>query len=78
MTANRKSRKHFSVDLLKVKRAQRLLATGSEAETIDRALDFVISECERNRLAIEAHERFLRSGIEIKDVYGALADATIL
>jgi hypothetical protein len=29
-----------------------------------------ISEYESNRLAVEANERFVKSGIEIKDVYG--------
>jgi hypothetical protein len=36
------------------------------------ALDAVIDEHERNRLAFEAHERFVKSGAEIKDVYGNL------
>ena len=30
----------------------------------------VIAEHERNRLTIEANDRFVRSGIDIKDVYG--------
>jgi hypothetical protein len=30
-------------------------------------------ERKRNRLACKAHERFLRSGIEIQDVYGTLS-----
>ena len=41
---------------------------------VDRALDLVIAEHERNRLTLEANERFIASGIEIKDVYGKLAD----
>ena len=36
------------------------------------ALDLAISEHESNRLALEANERFLKSGVEIKDVYGRL------
>ena len=35
-------------------------------------LDFVLSEDRSNRLAHEANERFLKSGIQIKDVYGVL------
>jgi ribosomal protein S4 len=66
--------KHFRLDPAKIKRAQRLLKAGTETETIDRALDVVISEHERNRLAWEANERFIRSGIKIKDVYGRLAE----
>jgi hypothetical protein len=34
----------------------------------------VIAEHERNRLTREANERFLKSGIEIIDVYGKLAE----
>jgi hypothetical protein len=40
----------------------------------ERALDLVISEHERNRMASEANECFVTSGIDIKDVYGALEE----
>lgn len=43
-----------------------------ETQAIERALDFVIAEHGKNCLVLEAHERFLCSGIHIKDVYGAL------
>jgi hypothetical protein len=69
-----RSHKHFRLDPLKIKRAQRVLHAGTETEAIERALDLVISEHERNRLAAEANERFLTSGIDIKDVYGTLDD----
>ena len=72
-TDNR-SHKHFRLDSAKIKRAQRALRADTETEAIERALDFVLSEHERNRLAMEAHERFLKSGIQIKDVYGALEE----
>jgi hypothetical protein len=62
------------LDPVKIKRAQRVLRAGTETEAIERALDLVISEHERNRLAMEAHERFVTSGIMVKDVYGALED----
>ncbi len=70
---NRIAHKHFRLDTAKIRRAQRLLRTGTETETIERALDEIIAEHERNRLAREANERFIRSGIEIRDVYGKLA-----
>jgi len=60
------------LDAVKIKRAQKVLQAGTETEAIERALDLVISEHERNRLAAEANERFVKSGISIKDVYGAL------
>jgi ribosomal protein S4 len=71
---NRIAHKHFRLDPAKIKRAQRLLKTSTETETVERALDIAITEHERNRLTREANERFLRSGIEIRDVYGKLAE----
>lgn len=73
-TAKAKGRahKHFRLDAAKISRARRVLRAGTETETIERALDLVISEYERNRLAVEANERFVKSGIRIKDVYGTL------
>jgi hypothetical protein len=70
---NRIAHKHFRLDTAKIKRAQRFLKTATETETLERALDVVIAEYEGNRLTREANERFLRSGIEIRDVYGKLA-----
>jgi hypothetical protein len=71
-TANKRAHKHFQLDSAKIKRAQKALRAKTETETIERALDFTITEHERSRLALEANERFLRSGVEIKDVYGRL------
>lgn len=64
--------KHYVLDEAKIRRAQKLLGTKTETETIERALEEVITERERNRAAWQAHERFLRSGIQIRDVYGVL------
>ncbi len=66
--------KHYRLNAAKIKRAQRLLRASTETETLDRALDKVIAEHRRNRLTREANERFLKSGIEVKDVYGKLTD----
>lgn len=71
-TGKARSHKHFRLDPVKIKRAQRVLRVGTETEAIERALDLVISEHERNRLTVEANERFVTSGIDIKDVYGTL------
>ena len=49
-----------------------MLHAGTETEAIERALDLVISEHERNRLAAAANERFVKSGIAVKDVYRTL------
>ncbi len=64
--------KHFRLDQGKLRRAKRLLEAKTETETIERALDEVIAERERNRRAWEATERFIHSGIQIRDVYGKL------
>ena len=64
--------KHFRLDAVKIKRAQKALGTGTETEAIERALDLVISEHESNRLTLQANERFVASGLAIKDVYGTL------
>ena len=71
-TASNRAHKHFQLDSVKIKRAQKLLRAKTETETIERALDFLLTEHESNRLAFEATERFLRSGGEIKDVFGKL------
>jgi len=73
--ANSRSRhKHYVLDEAKIQRAQKLLGTKTETETIERALEEVITERERNRAAWRAHERLLKSGIQIKDVYGVLEE----
>ena len=72
--SRKRSHKHFQLDSVKIKRAQRALRARTETETIERALDFAIAEHESNRLALEANERFVSSGVDIKDVYGTLGE----
>jgi hypothetical protein len=72
--ARNRSHKHFQLDAVKIKLAQRALQASTETETIERALDLAIDEHRKNRLARQANERFVKSGIEINDVYGALSD----
>lgn len=44
------------------------LRAETETETIERALDdVVITEHVKNRLTVEANDRFVRSGIDIRD-----------
>jgi len=73
-TRTNRSHKHFQLDSRKIKRAQKALRAKTETETIERALDLAIEESQNNRLVLEANRRFLRSGIAIEDVYGALDD----
>ena len=64
--------KHFLLDAAKIKRAQNALGAKTETETIEFALDLAIAEHRKNRIVRQATERFLRSGVVIKDVYGKL------
>jgi hypothetical protein len=52
-----------------VKRALRVFRAGTESEAIERALDFAIEQYGKNRMVAEANERFVKSGVQIKDVY---------
>lgn len=70
--ARKRVHKHFQLDAAKIKQAQRMLRARTETEAIERALDLAISEHQRSRLVLQAAERFVKSGIEIRDVYGAL------
>ncbi len=71
-TSKRRSHKHLQPDSAKIKRAQKALRAKVETETIDRTLDSAMAEHEKNRLALEASERFIKSGIDVKDVYETL------
>jgi hypothetical protein len=66
------SKTRIRLNVAKVKRAQKALGAKTETAAIEQALDLVIAESERNRLAFEANQRFIKSGVEIKDVYGKL------
>ena len=65
-------KKGFMLDPIKIERAKRVLGTTTETETIERALDEIVEEDKRNKRAWKAHERFLKSGAHIDDVYGNL------
>jgi len=71
-TAKNRTHKHFRLDAAKIKRAKKVFNVSTETEAVELALDFAIDEHEKNRLAAEANQRFLRSAAEIKDVYGKL------
>jgi len=73
--ANRRTvPKNFRLDPVQLTRAKRALGASTDTETIVRALDHVISEHERNRLTIEANQRFVKSGISIRDAFGSLTE----
>lgn len=69
--------KRYALDETKIKRARELLGPKSDAETIDRALDEVITERERSARAWAANERFIKSRVVIKDVLGRITDTKV-
>ena len=68
--------KHLILNQAKLKKAQKVLGAKTETEAIERALDSVINEDERNRRAWSAHDRFIRAALRdrlvIHDVFGRL------
>ena len=73
-TARNRAHKHFQLNSGKIKRVQKVFKAKTETEAIERALDFAIDEHQKTRLVSEANQRFVTSGVEIKDVYGKLGD----
>ncbi len=75
-TTSQRRNKHLILDQTKLKKAQKVLGARTETEAVERALDSVIDEDERNRRASAAHERFLRAavreGLQIHDAFGRL------
>jgi hypothetical protein len=67
---NARKNKHLILDQAKLKKAQKVLGAKTETETIERALEQVISEAEKDRRAWAATEKLIRGGIQIKDVFG--------
>ena len=70
--ANSRKNKHLILDQAKLRKAQKVLGAKTETETIERALEMVISEDERNRRAWAATEKLLKGSIQVKDVFGRL------
>lgn len=69
-----KKRKHIILDQSKLTLAKEILGAKTETETIEAALESIISEAKKNEMAFEATERFFRTGILIDDVFGNLED----
>ena len=74
---NRKN-KHFLLNQNRLKEAQKVLGAKTETETIELALERVVSEAERNARAQQAQDKFLkaavRDNLQIADVFGRLED----
>lgn len=74
MASKNRPIKSVLLPIAKVKLAQKALHVKTETEAIELAPDSVNAEHKANRLASEANQRFLTSGIQIKDVYRRLSD----
>jgi len=55
--------KHLLLDQGKIEKAQKALGARTETETIERALEIVIGEDERNHRAWAATEKLVKNGI---------------
>ncbi len=69
-----KKRKHLILNQTKLSLAKKILGTKTETEAIEKALDSIISEAEKNKIAFKATQDFLKSGVIVKDVFGNLED----
>jgi hypothetical protein len=73
-TTRKGIREQFQVNAATIKRAQRVFRARTESEAIERALDFAIEQYKKNRKVAESNERFVKSGVQIKDAYEKLVN----
>lgn len=68
--------KHFLLNQANLKKAQKVLGTKTETETIETAIEMVLNEAEKTKKAWSAHENFIKNaakeGLLIEDVFGRL------
>ncbi len=74
---NRKN-KHFLLNQSRLKKAQGILGARTETETIEMALEKVITEAEINERAWIAHDKFIKAAakgnLQIEDAFGRLEE----
>jgi Arc/MetJ family transcription regulator len=77
-TTRTRKNKHFLLDQARLEKAQKVLGTRTETETVEVALERIVTEAEENEKAWAAQEKFLKSavkdGLTIEDVFGRLGD----
>jgi hypothetical protein len=75
-TVSSRKNKHFILNQRKLDKAKKILGATTETETVEIALERIISEAEANKKAWAAHDKFVKAmvegGHEIIDVYGNL------
>jgi hypothetical protein len=76
VTVENRKNKHFLLNQNRLKEAQKVLGAKTETETIEMALERIISEAERNTRAQQAQDKFLKAALrdelQIEDVFGRL------
>ena len=76
VTIENRKNKHFLLNQNRLKEAQKVLGAKTETETIEMALERIISEAERNTRAQQAQDKFLKAAVrnelQIEDVFGRL------
>ena len=70
MARSKRAHEHFRLNAIKIRRAQHALCAATETETVEWAPDLVIAEHKRKQPALNANERFVRSGAKIGDFQG--------
>ena len=65
--------KHFQLDAAKIRRTQKVFKAKARRKRLNAPWILRLRGTEK-RVVAEANERFVRSGAEIRDVYGKLAD----
>ena len=77
-TTKERKNKHFLLDQTRLEKARKVLGTRTETETIEIALERIISEAEANEKAWSAQDKFLKAavkdGLVIEDVFGRLEE----
>jgi hypothetical protein len=66
--------KHMVMDEKKLKRCQKLLGTKNERETVDKALELVLAEAEKDMAIEQLHKRITSRPVWIEDPYGRVKD----
>lgn len=76
VTVENRKNKHFLLNQNRLKEVQKVLGAKTETETIELALERIISEAERNTQAQQAQDKFLKAAVQddlqIEDVFGRL------
>jgi hypothetical protein len=77
-TTNPRKNKHFLLNQSRLKKAQNILGTRTETETVEIALEKVIAEAEQNEKAWAAQDKFIKTAVKenlvIEDVFGRLEE----